>query len=570
MSSFGTRKSLETNLEKALPSAAVRPNGGSRIEPIDVLSDRFNLIESLGSRGDVRFYLAEDKTAGADASLVTLKVFTGTPAASAKELELFDLETSAAALLSHPNVIATSSPQEYKGVHFALIEHSSGVETLSELLDREGWLDIDQALNIVNQVAGALEHAHSAGVLHLRIDPENILIEPDGAVLVGDFGIGSGKQLAWAHKQRSRQCRAHYVSPEQVTEKPLDESTDLYSMGVVIYQMLTDRLPFDSEDSAQIRQRIITQSPLPPDLYRPEISPALSDAIVCLLEKNPEKRFQSVASFRAALDGSLNPSIALAAPEIDSQPEPVEDSANEERQLRPIEERTLEVPREPYESPSITVINSFEDRGGIVATESEVVIAQPTVDEMKPEGGNLGLTAERAELFEGHEDAIADSLIQPLAIQESTALSVPEQSLTFGASTDPQWRPMVLLAILVIAVISAVALIENASHARGPNPTDSQSPVTSGKDERGGTAPAPAALSPPEPAHQPTTERAEERTDSTSSKTVSQLNSSGRSSASNTRRRTGGYSSSRRKTRAKSKRYSIYFRDYTRYPSRVY
>lgn len=280
-------------------------NGGASFDISEALSTRFDSLSRVSACGVALFYLARDLRNGAAGRLVMLKVVTGD--VSAQRLSLFHLEAASAQRLSHRNILKAGPPEELNGVHFSVLEHRPQAETLRQLIDREGWLDPRLAIGLIHQIADALEYAHGLNVLHLTIQPENILIDPDGVALLTNFGLQNRDDLAWAQLERSSHCPIHYASPEQAGGKPLDARSDLYSLGVTLYQMLTDRLPVDSEDAVSVRQKHLAQPPIPPHLYRPDIPLPLSAAVTCLLEKDPGRRFQNIASLRAGLDKALSP-----------------------------------------------------------------------------------------------------------------------------------------------------------------------------------------------------------------------------------------------------------------------
>jgi serine/threonine-protein kinase len=173
---------------------------------------------------------------------------------------------------------------------------------LRDLLNRNGWLDLHRAVEIADQVASALDYAHKLGVLHLRLQPESILVEPDGWASVTDFGIESAGEYLMARQQRSRLSRPPYASYEQVTGAAIERRADLYALGVMLYEMLTDRVPFDSDDSDYIKDRQMSYEPAPPHLILTDVPEQISNIVMRLLERSPERRFKDAASVQTALD----------------------------------------------------------------------------------------------------------------------------------------------------------------------------------------------------------------------------------------------------------------------------
>ncbi|HEX5734110.1 MAG TPA: serine/threonine-protein kinase [Blastocatellia bacterium] len=277
------------------------------------LSDRFKVLKSLGASDACEFYLAR----GSGNEPVVLKVLSGSAARDFRQRELFRLEAHAASRLSHKNIVKTGEAESVNGIYFCVAEQTAAAQTLRDLLSRTGWLDLAQAVSIINQIADALTYAHSREVLHLRLQPEKILVDQNGVVRITDFGIDAGQQSGWAHAERSRRLEAQYQSAEQMCGASLDQRSDLYSLGVLLFEMLTDRLPFDSEDAEHIRRRHrVKHAPLPPHVLSCEVPEAVSRVVMGLLEKNPNKRFSNAKVFQMTLNRLMS---------LDADAEAIED-----------------------------------------------------------------------------------------------------------------------------------------------------------------------------------------------------------------------------------------------------
>ena len=291
----------EVVIEDAADSFQTARSVGGQREVESALSDRFTIVEPIGTSDNVGLYLA--RPAGGD--LVQLRVLSETLAGDAKDVELFYREARAAAQLSHENILRTSNPEQVSGLHFCTVEHRPVATTLSSLLSRGGWLEFADAVRITIQLLSALAHAHERGVLHLKLHTRRVLLEPSGRVLLSGFGIEAHDDLAWAHRRRTLQCAPQYQSPEQLAGALVDHRSDLYSLGVLLYEMLTDRVPYDSRNLGAIKRKLTTQSPLPPRTVAGDVPAVLSQLVLGLLEKAPDRRFQSSAGFRDALTGAL-------------------------------------------------------------------------------------------------------------------------------------------------------------------------------------------------------------------------------------------------------------------------
>jgi serine/threonine-protein kinase len=260
------------------------------------LSGRFSNLAPHGIAGDIENYLACD----ARGETVHLNVLSARATSDARLRQMFIDEVHAAARLTHPNIIATSEPDEILGVQFCVVEHKRNAQSLHEMLANEGWLDVAGASHIADQIAGALDYAHQIGVLHLRLDPEAVIIEPDGWVTAAGFGAETGRP------RRSLDYKAQYASPELVVDGSVDHRSDLYSLGAVLYEMLTDRTPYDSDDSEHIKHKQMSDAPSPPHLISFDVPESVSAVVMKLLELEPDKRFRSAAQFQAALDAATN------------------------------------------------------------------------------------------------------------------------------------------------------------------------------------------------------------------------------------------------------------------------
>ena len=261
------------------------------------LDAEFGELKPLGSDSIVERYLG--KAAGGEA--VELRVLSARASRDAAARELFYLVAQAASKLEHMNILGTSKPEHAAGVDYCVIEHKPKARSLGALLRNDGWLGVKDAAGIADQIASALDHAHQQGVLHLKLEPGCVLIEPDGWVTLADFGIDAGHGT-----QCGRRPRAPYASPEQSTGGELDRASDLYSLGVLLYEMLTDRSPFDSNDAEYVRQKQMTSMPAAPHLIFPDVPEAVSMVVMKLLATEPKNRFASAAAFQAALYDAVN------------------------------------------------------------------------------------------------------------------------------------------------------------------------------------------------------------------------------------------------------------------------
>ncbi len=284
-----------------------------------VIDGRYAVMHRLGVGGMAEVYLATDTALGRE---VAVKILSPALAADPSFVERFKREARAAAALNHPNVVAVYNWGEYDGTYYIVMEYVPG-ENLRERLRREGALPEAAALVIAARVADALEAAHARGLVHRDVKPHNILLAPDGRVKVADFGIAWAAGAAQLTATNAVMGTAHYLSPEQVLHRPVDGRSDLYSLGIVLFEMLTDALPFAGDTLVAVAMKQANEPAPSVHSLRPEIS-ARTDAIVrTALAKDPAARFQTAAAMRDAIDAAhraLAPPVTAAVRVASPQP----------------------------------------------------------------------------------------------------------------------------------------------------------------------------------------------------------------------------------------------------------
>ncbi len=275
------------------------------------LADRYRLERELGAGGMATVYLAHDLRHDRPVALKVLKP----ELAAVIGADRFLTEIKTTANLQHPHILALFDSGQVEGMVFYVMPYVDG-ESLRDRLVREKQLPIDEALRITTEVADALHHAHSHGIIHRDIKPENILLQ-GGHALVADFGIA----LAVSNPRGSRMTESGlslgtptYMSPEQATgERVLDERTDVYALGCVLYEMLTGDAPFTGSSQQAIVTKVLTEKPAPIIPRRDRLPVHVEQAVLVALEKLPADRWASAAEFSRALSGDSRLSIARAS-----------------------------------------------------------------------------------------------------------------------------------------------------------------------------------------------------------------------------------------------------------------
>jgi eukaryotic-like serine/threonine-protein kinase len=264
-----------------------------------VLGGRYRLDGQLASGGMAQVWRGTDEVLR---RAIAVKILHPHLAADETFVTRFRHEAIAVARLSHPAIVNVYDTCSDNGIEAIVMELVRG-HTLRDRLD-EGPIEPWTAANIAAQVAGALDVAHAAGLVHRDIKPANILLSEDGRVKVGDFGIAKAAESADLTQEGSFVGTAKYLAPEQVESKPVDGRTDLYSLGIVLYEMLTGRVPFEGDSSSATALARLHQDPLRPRQIRPGIPRALEAITMRLLARSPDDRYATAADVRAELLGA--------------------------------------------------------------------------------------------------------------------------------------------------------------------------------------------------------------------------------------------------------------------------
>ncbi|HEX3622470.1 MAG TPA: protein kinase [Acidimicrobiales bacterium] len=271
-----------------------------------VLAGRYRLKRLIAKGGMAEVWEAVDDILGRP---VAVKILHPHLAADESFRERFRREAIAAARLAHANVVATYDTGTDDGVTFIVMELVEG-KTLRQVLNELGPMAPGRAVHIAAQVADALQYAHKAGIVHREIKPANILICPDGRVKVADFGIAKAVEESEPDRPSPAEAltstgsivgTAQYLSPEQVDGRTVDGRTDVYALGVVLYEMLCGRPPFTGDTDMAVALQHVTSTPLAPRQVRGGIPRALEQVVLRAMAKAPEARYQSAAELQTAL-----------------------------------------------------------------------------------------------------------------------------------------------------------------------------------------------------------------------------------------------------------------------------
>jgi beta-lactam-binding protein with PASTA domain/predicted Ser/Thr protein kinase len=265
---------------------------------IDTLFDgRYRVQRKLGAGGMADVYLAEDQELG---RRVAIKILNGRHANDDQFIERFRREAKNAAALNHPNIVSIYDRGEAEDTYYIAMEFLDG-RTLKELIVGRGAAPINVAIEYARQILSALRFAHRHGIVHRDIKPHNVMVDGEGRVKVTDFGIARAgtSQMTEAG---SIVGTAQYLSPEQARGGEVDPRSDLYSLGVVLYELLTGKTPFDGETPVEIAMKHLSNAPKPPSKLRPDVPRELDMVVLRALAKNPDERYQSADEMEADLE----------------------------------------------------------------------------------------------------------------------------------------------------------------------------------------------------------------------------------------------------------------------------
>ncbi|MCI1646283.1 MAG: Stk1 family PASTA domain-containing Ser/Thr kinase [Olsenella sp.] len=253
-----------------------------------VLGGRYQVLDKVGTGGMATVYRGMDQVLGRTVAIKTmLPQYATDPSFAAR----FKQEAQAAAALNSPYIVSVYDWGKDGDTYYIIMEYLRGTD-LKSGIRKHGALDCKKVAQIGSQIAQALSVAHNHDIIHRDIKPQNIMVQPDGNIKVMDFGIARAKN-SHLTTDNSVLGTAHYVSPEQTQGKPLGPTTDLYSLGIVMYEAATGRVPFDGDNAVTVAMKQVTEQPVPPSQINPNVDPQLEAVILKCMQKDPKDRFQT-------------------------------------------------------------------------------------------------------------------------------------------------------------------------------------------------------------------------------------------------------------------------------------
>jgi len=278
--------------------------------PTDALIDgRYKVLARIGSGGMADVYCAQDQQLGRK---VALKLLHRRFAEDAEFVERFRREASAAASLQHPNVVGVYDRGEWDGTSYIAMEYLSG-RSLKDVIRQEAPLDPVRAIDITVQILKAARFAHRHGIVHRDLKPHNVMVDDEDRVKVTDFGIARAGASDMT-ETGSIMGTAQYLSPEQAQGQAVSQPSDLYSIGVILFELLTGHVPFDADSAVTIALKHVSEAPPAPSAFDPSVPPALEAIVLWALEKDPAQRPQDADQLIQALEDARDTVVAGEAP----------------------------------------------------------------------------------------------------------------------------------------------------------------------------------------------------------------------------------------------------------------
>ncbi len=270
------------------------------------LGNRYEIISQLGGGGMALVYKAKCTLLQ---RIVTIKVLRPEFTSDPDFVDRFRKEAQAVARLSHPNIVGVYDVGEEEGIHYFVMEYVEG-KNLKEVIREKGTLPINEAVNIAKQICDALRHAHDNGIVHRDIKPHNILLAYDGRAKVTDFGIARAMTASSATQHGTILGSVHYISPEQARGQAATAQSDIYSAGVVLFEMLTGKVPFEADTPVSVALKHIQERPEVPSTINHAVTPELEKVVLRAMEKDPALRYQSAKSMADDLNTVLTGRIS--------------------------------------------------------------------------------------------------------------------------------------------------------------------------------------------------------------------------------------------------------------------
>lgn len=329
-----------------------------------VLGGRYTILEEVGKGGMACVYKAQCNVLN---RIVAVKVLRNDLEGGEEFVNRFKAEAQSAACLAHPNIVSIYDVGEENDLYYIVMEYIEGT-TLKEYIKQKGKLSSADSASIASQICGALSVAHEKNIIHRDIKPHNIMITSNNLVKVTDFGIARASNSSTMRVADSILGSVHYISPEQARGGYVDCRSDIYSLGIVLYEMLTGKVPFESESPIAVAMKHLEEIPVSPTTLSPDVAVEMEEIVLKAISKETRKRYQSVEEFKNALDnflfavktGGEPEEVVAEAEESELASGAVLDFADEEVETSSGEEAVI-IDNEAAEDVAASDVNEYEE-----------------------------------------------------------------------------------------------------------------------------------------------------------------------------------------------------------------
>ena len=334
------------------------------------LDGRYEIRELIGVGGMANVYRCYDTI---DAREVAIKILKDEFLDNEDFIRRFKNESKAIAVLNHPNIVRVYDVSFGDMIQYIVMEYIDGI-TLKEYIDMQGVLDWKETVHLTTQVLKALQHAHENGIVHRDIKPHNIMLLQDGSIKVTDFGIARFSSNATGTMTEQAIGSVHYIAPEQARGDKTDGKTDIYSVGVMMYEMLTGQVPFDADSAVSVALMQLQTTPKRPREINPSIPEGLEEITIKAMQKKPEARYHSAVEMLSDIERfRLNPSIRFEYRYFDDKPKYSEAVKKRKGEVEDDPEDDYEEPYydddAPVKSPALSAI-----KGVIIAAVIAILV----------------------------------------------------------------------------------------------------------------------------------------------------------------------------------------------------
>ena len=330
------------------------------------INDRYEVIKSIGEGGMANVYLGYDTILDRN---VAIKVLRGDLANDEKFVRRFQREALSASSLAHPNIVEMYDVGEDEGTYYIVMEYVDG-KTLKQLLKKRGTLTLSEAIDIMSQLTDGMAHAHDSYIIHRDLKPQNIMIKDDGQIKITDFGIAMALNSTQLTQTNSVMGSVHYLPPEQASGKGCTIKSDIYSMGIIFYELLTGTLPFKGDNAVEIALKHMRE-PIPSVREdNPSIPQSIENIIKRATAKNPKNRYESARSMHEDLLTALDDDRMNEAPYEYKYPESDNDNKKTKKMEQALEDAKEDLKLEKIGEDTAEIapkIEDSEDKKGKIA-----------------------------------------------------------------------------------------------------------------------------------------------------------------------------------------------------------